>query len=389
MTSAQVHDPYAGVPLPELAEPGSPAVPLNGMRLNLLTIEPLKEVLGRVRSKPPRRYLVRPIWAQGSYGVLSAQDKAGKTWADLDLAVSVASGTAWMNTWPADTQGPVVLFLGEGGEDKAVRRLEAICRSRGLVLDDLDLHLCFRTPRLSDLAHLAQIEGYIRAASPVLVIVDPLYLAAGGADSKDLFAMGAVLSNLQMLCEPNGVALFVTHHWNKGGVGTGHNRATGVGPGAWGRTNISMSIEAAETDPRTRRTTVTLNLEFQGDEVAEPDTIIRRSVWADDPHDLSSDLNYEVEPVGRSAAEDDRRLRIKALVRERPEITLTDLRTAAGGKTTDTADLIEAMVRSGDLRCAQTGRSKRFTLPNSQGTILDPENAGPHVPHPQPEGNDR
>lgn len=387
MTTA-AYDPYAGLPLPELTEPGSPAVPVNGTRLDLLTIEPLKEVLRRVRSKPPRRYLVRPIWAQGSYGVLSAQDKAGKTWADLDLAVSVASGTPWMNTWPVDTRGPVVLFLGEGGEDKAVRRLEAICRSRGLVLDDLDLHLCFRTPRLSDVAHLAQIDAYIREVSPVLVIVDPLYLAAGGADSKDLFAMGAVLSNLQTLCEPRGVALFVTHHWNKGGVGTGHNRATGVGPGAWGRTNISMSIDSSDTEPRTRKTTVTLKLEFQGDEVAEPDTDVRREVWADDPHDLGSNLNYQVAPLSRSAAEDDRRERIKALVRERPGITLTDLRTAAGGKTEDTSDLIDAMTRSGDLHCQQTGRKKAFSLPSAQGTILDPELAESVVPHPHPEGND-
>lgn len=369
-------DPYAGLDFPDPTDPDAPSIVADSpARPDLLVMESIQEVLARVRSKPPRRYLVRRIWAEGSYGVLSAQDKAGKTWADLDLAVSASSGTPWMNTWPVDVSGPVVLFLGEGGEDKAVRRLEAICRSRGLVLDDLPLYLCFRTPRMTDVAHLAQVGDFIANVQPVLVIVDPLYLAAGGADGKDLFAMGDVLGRLQHLCEPKGVALFVTHHWNKGGVGTGHHRSTGVGPGAWGRTNISMSAEDAAAERGTHGTTVDLTLEFQGDEVAEPDTTIRRHVWADDDNDLNSPLHYEITPLTASAAETDKRAAILAIVQANDGITFGNLRKQAGGNTVTTGALIDALVQAGDLRQTSGSRGARYL------------HTPPSVPLPGTEGN--
>jgi hypothetical protein len=39
---------------------------------------------------------------------------------------------------------------------------------------------------------------------------------------------------------------------------------------------------------------VVLDIDFQGDEIPETTTRIRRRVWADDPGDLSSALHYEV-----------------------------------------------------------------------------------------------
>lgn len=40
-------------------------------------------------------------------------DKAGKTWAVLDAAVSVASGTPWLGRF-ACQQGSVLVYAGEG-----------------------------------------------------------------------------------------------------------------------------------------------------------------------------------------------------------------------------------------------------------------------------------
>jgi hypothetical protein len=58
-------------------------------------------------------WLIRKRWPADAYGVLGAEDKAGKTWAVLDLAVSVVSGTPLFGSIPVDVRGPVTLFLGK------------------------------------------------------------------------------------------------------------------------------------------------------------------------------------------------------------------------------------------------------------------------------------
>ncbi len=79
---------------------------------------------------------------------------------------------------------------------------------------------------------------------------------------------------------------------------------SGAGPDAWGRVLISAAKVASHTDPVTLATTVTLELDFQGDEIAERTVRIRRKVWADDPNDIGSAMHYEVEQLDDIAAQD-------------------------------------------------------------------------------------
>src|SRR6266511_71327 len=73
----------------------------------------------------PPAWLIEGLWPADAYGVLAAEDKAGKTWAALDLAVSVAAGHPWFGRFACPTPGRVLVFLGEGGERSIVRRLRA------------------------------------------------------------------------------------------------------------------------------------------------------------------------------------------------------------------------------------------------------------------------
>src|SRR5688572_2554322 len=85
--------------------------------------------------------------------------KAGKTWAGLDLALSVAAGLPWLGRFGCPIPGEVLVFLGEGGERNAVRRLRAIAAHKGI--DDLaalPIRLCDRVPKLAAGGELAAIE---------------------------------------------------------------------------------------------------------------------------------------------------------------------------------------------------------------------------------------
>ncbi|MGH9054335.1 MAG: AAA family ATPase, partial [Acidimicrobiales bacterium] len=201
----------------------------------LLSIEWASEVAARIDAAPAPRWLAQPVWPEDAYGVIAAEKKAGKTWMILDLAVSVASDTPWLGVYPVGKPGPALLFLGEGGERKMIRRLRSVCESRGVLLDGLPLRLCHRVPLLTSALQLDEIREEIEKVRPAVVIIDPLYLAAAGAKSSDLYAMGAVLSGVQAVCQGAGAALVVVTHWNKTGEGHGAHRMTGAGPAEWGR----------------------------------------------------------------------------------------------------------------------------------------------------------
>jgi hypothetical protein len=267
------------------------------------------EVVARVAAAGEPRWLIQGLWPADAYGVLAAQEKAGKTWAALDLAVSVATGRPWLDHFACPSPGPVLVFLGEGGERATVRRIEAIATAKGVDPEQLadQLRLCFRVPRLAAPgagSELAAIQGELHAHPAALVVLDPLYLAAAGASGSNLYDMGAVLQAIQGVCQHAGCALLVVTHWNKTGDGRGADRISGAGPAAWARVICSVAVHYRGSDPD-GASTVVLGVELIGGEIADTRFRIRRRVRAEDPADLGAPLSYAVEVL---AADDDQDL---------------------------------------------------------------------------------
>jgi RecA-family ATPase len=150
-------------------------------RRDALPVESLGTLIARVDDAPPPKYLVRPYIAAGDHGMFAAEFKAGKTWAMADLAISVASGTPWLGVFDVETPGPVLLFAGEGGERKIARRFRAVAGSRGVDPGSLPVWVCLRTPHLTSEAAMTLVDAEVDQVRPVLVIIDPLYLAAKGS----------------------------------------------------------------------------------------------------------------------------------------------------------------------------------------------------------------
>lgn len=349
-----------------------------------LEIVQIGELLDRVDARPPVTFLAEPVWPADAYGIIGAEDKLGKTWAILDLAVTVASGGRWLDLFQC-AAGPVLAFLGEGGDRKMARRLRAVAEHHEVdQLGDLPLHLCHRVPHLSRADHLAKISVRIDAIKPAVIILDPLYLAAHGAKSSDLFDMGAHLEILQHLAQHADAALVVVHHWNKTGTGTGRARFSGAGSAAWGRVLVSMSADQKTTEGN--KSIVHIKAEFVGDEIPDVTHTFTRSVWADDPNDLSSPMHYELgennnDPVEAATwhGPTDCMAAILTLFNEihlPPERskrkTGDDLRAMGRSyrqKTVD--DALEQLARDGQLLVREGARKARlFRLPDNKGTLL-------------------
>src|SRR6266487_1730786 len=268
---------------------GEPAA-AGGVGERGLVIEDLADVAARVDAAGPPAWLIEGLWPADAYGVLAAEDKAGKTWAALDLAISVAAGHPWFGRFACPIPGRVLVFLGEGGERSIVRRLRAISAHKAVDLDQLAAE-----PKLRDGGDLAELEAELGQRPARLVILDPLYLAAAGqANGGNLYEMGALLTPIQAICQAAGAALVVVTHWNKTGEGTGPKRITGAGPSAWGRVLASAAVAHRGTTPQ-GASAVVLGFELVGGEIPDTRFRVRRTVRAVDPADLASRLEYAAE----------------------------------------------------------------------------------------------
>jgi hypothetical protein len=290
---------------------GEPAA-AGGVGERGLVIEDLADVAARVDAAGPPAWLIEGLWPADAYGVLAAEDKAGKTWAALDLAVSVAAGHPWFGHYPCPAPGRVLVFLGEGGERSIVRRLRGIAAHKGVDLAQVSaapgLRLCFRVPMLRAGTDLLTVERELATRPARLVILDPLYLAAAGqATGGNLYEMGAVLTPIQAVCQQAGAALVVVTHWNKTGEGTDHKRISGAGPAAWGRVLASAAVAYRGQTPE-GASQVVLAFQLVGGEIPDTRFRVRRTVRALDPADLASPLEYAAEvlpdddPAGDDAA---------------------------------------------------------------------------------------
>jgi hypothetical protein len=288
---------YAGAdPVEEIADGGAAEIETTRRHLGAgrrgdfdLEFFTLAEIAQRVADRGPRRFLLRGIWPAGDYGVMAAEMKAQKTMNAVDMAVSVASGTPWLNHVPVDAVGSVVMFAGEGGEGGILRRARGIALERGLDADVLPITVCTRVPHLNDANHLRRMEREIGQRKPVLVIVDPLYLAARNANGSDLYAMGAMLEDIQHLCQRYSASLLVVTHFNRK-PGQGKGRISGAGPAEWGRVLLSSTVKSRHADAATKETTVLTEMEIIGGEIPDQALRILRRVRAENPDDLDSPL---------------------------------------------------------------------------------------------------
>ena len=337
-----------------------------------LAISPYGEVAARVQAAGEPRWLIQSLWPADAYGVLAAQEKAGKTWAALDLAVSVASARPWLGHFACPTPGPVLVFLGEGGERATVRRIQAIATTKGIDPDQLAdrLRLCFRVPRLAAPGaggELAAIQAELEAHPAALVVLDPLYLAAAGASGANLYDMGAVLQAIQGVCQAAGCALLVVTHWNKTGDGRGADRISGAGPAAWARVICSIAVHYRGSDLE-GASIVLLGVELIGGELADTRFRIRRRIHADDPADLGAPLSYSVEVLAADDEPEDLDPAAAALSKSRQWV-LAALR--AGGDMQTVKQLGDRLAQAGHPlkpRTIQTALGELEAIGLAQGS---------------------
>lgn len=253
------------------------------------------------------RWLVDTLWARAAVGVLGGAPKCCKSWLALDLAVSVATGTACLGAFDVDDAGPVLLYMAEDAAPVVKARLTGICRARSLDLASVPIHvITVPVLRLDRGRDQARLRDAVRRYEPRLLVLDP-FVRLHRIDENDAGEVSVLLGYLRTLQRQHDVAVLVVHHARKNG-GAGAQAGQSLrGSGdfhAWGDSNLYvrrqkdalvLTIEhraAAAPDP--------LRLQL----IASDDSVVHLALAAGDAaseHDAPRDLDPLVlDALGRA-----------------------------------------------------------------------------------------
>ena len=102
---------------------------------------PVVRIADLPHQQPTQRWLVEQLWGDAAVGVLGGAPKCSKTWLGLDLALSVATGTACLGRFAVPRPGPVLVYLAEDALTVVHERVAGMARQRGLELDAVAIHV--------------------------------------------------------------------------------------------------------------------------------------------------------------------------------------------------------------------------------------------------------
>jgi hypothetical protein len=166
---------------------------------------------------PPMEWLVRGVWPRKSFGPMGGAKKTLKSYNLLSVAVAVASGAPLFGEFEVVSPGPVVFYVGEGGQAPFQRRLQAIAHAYGVDLRDLPLHAVFEVGALDGQDFTDALKRNMDDLQPELVIVDPLYaFHPSGIEAQNLYERGRMLAGVSSLVA-NDTALIIADHFRKTG----------------------------------------------------------------------------------------------------------------------------------------------------------------------------
>jgi len=164
--------------------------------------------------KPPPE-LIAGILHKGSKLALGGSSKSFKTWNLLDLALSVATGAAWLGR--ATEQGKVLFVNFEIQPHSWQRRLIAVAQAKGITLQPGQIHLWNLRGHAADFRKLIpKIIERCRTESFALIILDPIYKLYGSTDENAAGDVAALLNEIERLTTETGAAVAFGAHFAKG-----------------------------------------------------------------------------------------------------------------------------------------------------------------------------
>jgi AAA domain len=180
---------------------------------------PVVRVAEIASDESAQRWLVEGLWGARSVGVIGGAPKCSKTWLGLDMALSVATGTACLGRYAVPEPGPVLVYLAEDALPVVRERIEGMAKHRGLDLTQVEIHVItvpvLRLDRDPDRTRLLETTKRLR---PRLLVLDPL-VRLHGIDENHAGEVAALLAYFRSLQRQLGLSVLLVHHTRKNAAG--------------------------------------------------------------------------------------------------------------------------------------------------------------------------
>lgn len=196
-----------------------------------------------VKNLKPPMWLIRDILTAGAVGFIAGQPKSFKSWAALDMALSVASGQPFLGAFSIEKPGAVLYIQEEDSAPLVKQRLGKVWPNKigDKVVWDEELGGVTWIPG-TDVSGYPDIDAYVGQTVTVsdegwqswldetlsnkaanvdggysLMVLDPLMMMAGDVEENRAQEMTTkVFRPLKELARKHNVAIQMVHHMRKG-----------------------------------------------------------------------------------------------------------------------------------------------------------------------------
>ncbi len=161
------------------------------------------------------QWLIKDIWPQEAVGILGGPPKHFKSWLGLDLAISIASQTSFLERFDVKSAAPVLVYFAEDSQNTIRERIQGIILHRQLQLEKLPLFV-ITSPSLR--LDLAQIQNQLRTTlaiiKPCFLLLDPL-VRLHRLDENSSSDISFFLGFLRELQRTYNTSILLVHHSGK------------------------------------------------------------------------------------------------------------------------------------------------------------------------------
>jgi hypothetical protein len=176
------------------------------------------------REFPPTPWLVRGLITQESVYAVAGEPKTAKTWAALEIAMAIGTGTRAFGEYQTGEPQPVLCYLVEDGPKATRNRLRALAASRGLDPVEACRNIWLRNLnalRLTDSTDLSRFVAGVKALPqrPACIVLDPLR-DLHDQEENDSDGMARVMHALRALRATLKCAVIFVHHAGKASEAT-------------------------------------------------------------------------------------------------------------------------------------------------------------------------
>ncbi len=161
--------------------------------------------------RPPPSYLIEGVLVRDSLAVLFGSSGGGKTFAALDWALSVSSGTFWQGR--AVQQGPTLFVAAEGSGGLGARI--AAWKAHNRHYGEAGLFIHPEPVNLLDPLAAAVVAEVAKELGAVLVVVDTVARSMPGGDENAAKDIGLLVDNADAIRRSSGATVLLVHHAGK------------------------------------------------------------------------------------------------------------------------------------------------------------------------------